>query len=59
MPEIIPIPGATKEERVRENAGAVEVNLSRVEMEEINRLLEKHEVVGERYPEAYMKHVNG
>ena len=59
MPTIIPIPGATQEARVRENAGAAEVVLSPEEMEEIDGVLEKYEVVGERYHAFGMKLVNG
>jgi pyridoxine 4-dehydrogenase len=57
MPEIIPIPGASKAERVRENAKVVE--LTAQEMNVINALLEKCEVKGDRYPALHMKHVNG
>ncbi|MCJ1238022.1 hypothetical protein MMC14_006010 [Varicellaria rhodocarpa] len=59
MPTIIPIPGATQEARVRENAGAAAVELSSEEMEEIDGVLEKYEVVGERYHAFGMKLVNG
>jgi len=48
MPIIIPIPGATTEERVRENS--VVVDLSDEEMAEIDETLAKFKVVGGRYP---------
>jgi len=48
MPVIIPIPGATTAARVVENA--VEVDISDAEMDEIDALLQKIEVKGERYP---------
>ena len=51
MPEIIPIPGATTVERVKENA--VFVELTDQEMDEIDATLAKFEVKGERYP-AYV-----
>ena len=50
MPTIIPIPGATTAERVEENAK--EVELSDVEMEEIDATLAKFEVKGGRYPDG-------
>jgi pyridoxine 4-dehydrogenase len=53
MPKIIPIPGTTKPERVRENANAVQP--SDEEMNEIKTLLQRCEVKGDRYPEVGMK----
>ena len=52
--EIIPIPGATTKERVRENMTAVE--LTDGEMEEIAEILRRNPVKGERYGEN-MRHV--
>ena len=57
MPEIIPIPGATTVERVKENAGAVE--LTDEEMEEIKGILDSCKVIGDRYHAMGMKMVNG
>lgn len=57
MPEIIPIPGATTAERVKENAAAVE--LTDAEMKDIQGILNNFEVVGDRYPAMRMKFVNG
>jgi pyridoxine 4-dehydrogenase len=51
MPTIIPIPGATTAERVRENATLVEV--TDAEMAEIDVVLKKFPVVGGRYPTGY------
>jgi len=56
-PEIIPIPGATTEERVQENA--VDVTLDRDDLAEINAILSKVKVVGARYPEPLMAHAEG
>lgn len=53
MPQIIPIPGASSAERVRENAAAVE--LTEQEMNEINKILDSCEVIGDRYPPMFMK----
>ena len=57
MPEIFPIPGATTVERVEENATQVE--LTEEEMREIEGILERCEVVGDRYHATGMKSVNG
>jgi len=57
MPEIIPIPGATTAERVRENS--TEMELTEEEMGEIDSILASCEVVGDRYHAHGMKLVNG
>jgi pyridoxine 4-dehydrogenase len=57
MTEIIPIPGATTEERVKENA--VEVELAEEEMKEIDDILATCEVIGDRYHPFGMKLANG
>lgn len=56
-PEIIPIPGATKEERVLENAKAI--TLSNDELAEIDSILKKFEVKGDRYGGAGKAHMEG
>lgn len=48
MPLFIPIPGATTEERVKENM--TEVRLGTEDMKEIDRVLSEVEIVGDRYP---------
>lgn len=57
MPEIIPIPGATTAEHVKENS--VEVMLSDEERKEIENILASSQVIGDRYHAMGMKHVNG
>lgn len=57
MPEIIPIPGATTVDRVRENA--VEIELTEEEMKEIDSILASCEVLGDRYHSLGMKLANG
>ncbi|KAK0355648.1 hypothetical protein LTR48_000412 [Friedmanniomyces endolithicus] len=47
LPEMLPIPGATTEERVRENM--VKVDLNESEMKEIDALVENADIVGDRY----------
>ncbi|UPK94551.1 hypothetical protein LCI18_005486 [Fusarium solani-melongenae] len=50
MPTIIPIPGATTAQRVEENS--VVIDLTDDEMEEIDAILAKFRVIGERYQEG-------
>lgn len=52
MPRIIPIPGASRPERVRENA--VEVELSDEELDELDRISKELAPVGNRYPDHGM-----
>ena len=52
-PSIIPIPGATKAGRVKENSTIVQ--LSEEEVQEISELVDNFETVGARYPE-YVPH---
>jgi aryl-alcohol dehydrogenase-like predicted oxidoreductase len=52
-PWIVPIPGTTKLERLRENLGAVDVELTVVELDNLNRALSRIEISGERYPAEY------
>jgi len=56
-PEIIPIPGATTEERVLENAK--EVTLSNDDIAEIDSILKKFEVKGDRYGGPGKAHMEG
>lgn len=52
---IVPIPGSTTEERVRENSEVVV--LTNEEMDEIDGILKRNEVKGGRYPAA-VSHLN-
>jgi aryl-alcohol dehydrogenase-like predicted oxidoreductase len=54
--DIIPIPGSTRAERVEENAAAVDIRLSREEMEDLESVGAM--VAGARYPEGGMRAVN-
>lgn len=49
-PWIVPIPGTTKLHRLKENLGAIDVELTPSEIQEINSEISKIEVVGQRYP---------
>lgn len=52
MPKIIPIPGASSVDKIRENA--VEVDLTEEDMVEIERILKEFPVAGDRYAEHGM-----
>lgn len=52
---IVPIPGTTKENRMKENNQAIEIQLSADELQKINSALEKIKIEGERYPEELEK----
>jgi aryl-alcohol dehydrogenase-like predicted oxidoreductase len=50
-PWIVPIPGTTKRERLEENIGATEVELTSEDLAEIDRAASEIQVEGARYPE--------
>jgi aryl-alcohol dehydrogenase-like predicted oxidoreductase len=50
-PWIVPIPGTTKLKRLEENVGAVEIELTRDDLREIESAASQIEVKGARYPE--------
>jgi aryl-alcohol dehydrogenase-like predicted oxidoreductase len=54
-PWIVPIPGTTKRQRLEENLGAVEVELSAGELTQISEAAELLPVEGARLPEAALK----
>lgn len=54
-PWMVPIPGTTRLERLKENAGAAAFDLSAEELQLIESGLAKIEAVGERYPESLQK----
>src|SRR6266568_3535332 len=54
-PWIVPIPGTTKLHRLEENLGAVELELTASDLEQINAEVSKIKVQGERLPEALLK----
>ncbi len=54
-PWIVPIPGTTKLNRLEENIGAVEVELSADDLREIDSAASKIRVEGERYPEQLQR----
>jgi aryl-alcohol dehydrogenase-like predicted oxidoreductase len=54
---IVPIPGTRKLERLEENLGAAEVELTGEELNDLNDALSEIEILGERYPVEYAKRV--
>ena len=54
-PWIVPIPGTTKLDRLEENIGAVDIELSADELRALESAAAKIEVQGARYPEALQK----
>jgi aryl-alcohol dehydrogenase-like predicted oxidoreductase len=54
--DIVPIPGSTRAERVAENAGALDVQLSAADIASLDSLAPS--VAGERYAEGGMRAVN-
>jgi aryl-alcohol dehydrogenase-like predicted oxidoreductase len=56
-PWIVPIPGTRKLERLEENLGAADIELSTEELNDLNDALSKIEILGERYPAEYANRV--
>ena len=54
-PWIVPIPGTTKLHRLEENLGAVSVDLTPSDLQEIDRASSAIKVEGARYPEQFEK----
>ncbi|MCS7219981.1 MAG: aldo/keto reductase [Anaerolineae bacterium] len=54
-PWIVPIPGTTKLERLKENIGAVAVQLTSEDLREIKQALSEISIQGGRYPEELEK----
>jgi aryl-alcohol dehydrogenase-like predicted oxidoreductase len=54
-PDIIPIPGTKRKERLVENLGALQVELSKADMAEISAAIPPGAAAGTRYPEGQMK----
>lgn len=48
-PWIVPIPGTTKQDRLKENLGAADIQLSATDIADINQALNQIAVVGDRY----------
>ncbi|MFH5185025.1 aldo/keto reductase [Paenibacillus sp. TAB 01] len=49
-PWIVPIPGTRKLERLKENIGAADIEMTQEELTDLNAALSRIEIVGDRYP---------
>lgn len=56
--DIIPIPGTKKRKYLEENAKAIDISLSKDDLQQIEALLTKYPNVGQRYNDGGMKLVN-
>lgn len=56
--DIIPIPGTKKRKYLEENVGAIDIQLTPEHLTEINSLIQRYPILGERYNEGSMKLVN-
>lgn len=56
-PHIIPIPGSSKPERVRDNIATSDIKLTEEELAEISRVLKENPVNGSRYNDNVSKDV--
>ena len=56
-PDVMPIPGTKRKERLLENLGALKVDLSEADVAEISVAIPPGSAAGTRYPEAQMKGV--
>ncbi|WP_413020410.1 aldo/keto reductase [Peribacillus sp. 1P06PB] len=54
---IVPIPGTRKLERLEENLGAADVEMTHEELNDLNDALSKIEISGDRYPAEYANRV--
>jgi aryl-alcohol dehydrogenase-like predicted oxidoreductase len=57
-PSIVPIPGTTKVHRLQENSGAVDVELTPEDLEEIAEAADRVDIQGERYPAHMQRWIN-
>jgi aryl-alcohol dehydrogenase-like predicted oxidoreductase len=58
-PWIVPIPGTKQLARLEENLGAVDVELTRADLREIEDAASKIPITGARLPEGVLKLTNG
>jgi len=58
-PNLVPIPGTTKIDRLRENVAALDLVLTDTELAEVGRAASRDAVAGARYPSPTMRFVNG
>jgi aryl-alcohol dehydrogenase-like predicted oxidoreductase len=56
--DVIPIPGTKKRKYLEENAAAVNITLSKADLQDINDLVKKYPDTGQRYSERSMQMVD-
>ena len=56
--DIVPIPGTKRREFIEQNAAAVEIELTEIELQQIEEIFPLHAAAGARYPESSMATVN-
>jgi len=56
--QVVPIPGTKRRKYLQENIGALDVDLTREDLEKIEEVAPKDAFAGSRYPEAMMKLLN-
>jgi aryl-alcohol dehydrogenase-like predicted oxidoreductase len=56
--DMIPIPGTKRRKYLEENAAAVEIVLSKKDLENIEEIVSRHPDVGNRYSEGSLKLVD-
>lgn len=57
--DIVPIPGTKHQKYIEQNAGAVDVDLTDAELNDINTIFPPDVTSGLRYTKDFMKAVNG
>jgi len=56
--DIIPIPGTKRRKYIEENAAAVDIELSKTDIDEIEEIVSRHPNIGNRYSEGSLRLVN-
>jgi aryl-alcohol dehydrogenase-like predicted oxidoreductase len=57
--DIIPIVGTKRRKYLEQNIRALDITLSKEELEEILKIMPRNEVAGDRYPAFAMEDLNG
>ena len=57
--DIVPLSGTKRRQYLEENIGALEVELTPADLEELEEVAPKGVAAGDRYNEAGMRNVNG
>ncbi len=56
--DIVPIPGTKRRKYLDSNLGALQVNVSKQDLEQIDKIAPRGAFAGERYPAEQMKSLN-